>query len=124
MTKILVIDDDAGQRCVLNLMLTREHYDVIEAKDGKEGVRRFTAEHPDLVICDIVMPEQDGIQTICEMRESAPSVPIIAISGGGIDIGSGYLRLAGKLGADSILAKPFRLTELVVLLNRLLVRSH
>jgi len=124
MTKILVIDDDAAQRSVLNLTLSRARHDVIEAKDGREGVRRFMAEHPDLVICDIVMPDQDGIQTICEMRESAPSIPIIAISGGGIDIGPSYLGFARKLGAASILSKPFRPAELVAMVDRLLERAN
>lgn len=120
MAKILVIDDDGIQRRILDKALTLAHHDVIEAKDGKEGVRRFRAEQPDLVVCDIVMPNQEGIETICEMRESAPDIPIIAISGVGTGVGLSYLDIAQKLGATSGLAKPFRPAELVALVNRLL----
>lgn len=93
---------------------------VIEAQDGNDGVRRFAAEQADLVICDIIMPNKDGIETILEIRRSAPDVKIIAISGGGVSVGSDYLNAALKLGADHILAKPFQPAELSALVQDLL----
>ncbi len=120
MSKILVIDDDDGQRRLLNRTLTLAKHEVVEAGDGVVGLRRFREERPALVICDIVMPEKEGIETIRDIRALSPRVPIIAISGGGVDIGLGYLDLAQKLGADSILSKPFRPAELVALVETLL----
>jgi len=120
MGKILVIDDDAAHRRVIKLALTRASHETIEAKDGLEGLNSFKHEQPALVICDIVMPEKEGIATIVEIRAVAPDVPIIAISGGGLNIGLHYLDLARKLGANAILAKPFRPAELVELVDRLL----
>jgi DNA-binding response OmpR family regulator len=122
MAKILVVDDDDAHRRMVGLALTRALHEVIEAKDGVEGLRRFDDEKPDLVVCDIVMPEKEGIQTIVEMRAASAKVAIIAISGGGIDIGLNYLDHARKLGADAILSKPFRPVELVDLVEHLLIK--
>ena len=120
MAKILVIDDDTAHRRMVNFALTRAMHEVVEAGDGIEGVRRFSVDQPDLVICDIVMPEKEGIQTIVEIRAASDRVRIIAISGGGFDIGLNYLELAQKLGANAILSKPFRPADLVALVDRLL----
>jgi DNA-binding NtrC family response regulator len=120
MAKILVIDDDPGFRKMINLTLTRAQHQVIEAQDGNEGLLRFKTDRPDLVISDIVMPEKDGIATILEIKTISPAMPIIAMSGGGTNIGMQYLGAAGKLGADSILPKPFRPADLLDLVNRML----
>ena len=83
MNRILVIDDDAPFRGMLRQVLGREGYEVMEASNGKEGMALFRAEPTDLVISDILMPEQEGLQTIKELRRDFPEVKIIAISGGG-----------------------------------------
>ena len=91
-----------------------------------DGVRKFRAEAPDLIITDIIMPEQEGIQTIREIRASdaGAEIGIIAISGGGATGGDGslYLAIAEELGADAVLQKPFRLAELVAIVDKLLTR--
>jgi DNA-binding response OmpR family regulator len=120
MAKVLVIDDDPSFRRMIRMILTRLRHDVIEAQDGNEGVARFKAENPDLVICDIVMPDKEGIQTILEIRALAPDAKIIAMSGGGISVGTGYLTAALKLGANLILSKPFRPAELTAMVEQLL----
>ena len=124
MGKILVIDDDPGFRRMINLTLTRANHQVVEAQDGNKGVRLFKEEQPDLVISDIVMPEKEGIATILEIRVLSPGVPIIAMSGGGANIGLQYLEVAGKLGANSILSKPFRPADLLDLVNKLLTSTQ
>jgi CheY-like chemotaxis protein len=123
MGKILVIDDDPGFRKMINLTLTRAQHQVIEAQDGNEGVRRFKEYLPDLVICDIVMPEKEGIATILEIRTISPDIPIIAMSGGGANIGMQYLEAAGKLGANAILSKPFRPADLAEVVKRMLEQA-
>ena len=120
MAKVLVIDDDPGFRRMIRMILSRMHHDVVEAQDGNEGLDLFKAERPDLVISDIVMPNKEGIQTILEIRALAPDARIIAMSGGGVSVGTGYLAAALKLGADLTLSKPFRPAELTAMVNQLL----
>ena len=120
MAKVLVIDDDPGFRRMIRMVLTRMHHDVVEAQDGNEGLDLFKAERPDLVISDIVMPNKEGIQTILEIRALEPDVRIIAMSGGGVSLGIGYLGAALKLGANLILSKPFRPAELTAMVEQLL----
>jgi DNA-binding response OmpR family regulator len=71
-----------------------------------------------MVITDILLPRRDGIATILELRREAPTVAIIAISGDGN--GMNYLNFAGKLGAEAVLSKPFKLAELIDVVNDLL----
>jgi YesN/AraC family two-component response regulator len=87
--------------------------------DGKRGMVLFGKEHPEVVVTDIVMPEQEGIETIVAMRRANPDVKIIAISGaakiGDIDL----LKMARLLGADDVIAKPFRAKDLLSRLGAL-----
>jgi CheY-like chemotaxis protein len=120
MAKVLVIDDDPGFRRMIRMILTRLDHQVVEAGDGNEGVARFVAERPDLVISDIVMPDKEGIETILEIRARDPAARIIAMSGGGASLGTGYLAAALKLGANLVLSKPFRPVELAAMVEQLL----
>lgn len=112
MSRILVIDDDTQFRGMLRQVLSREGYEVVEASNGKEGIALFRTEPTDLVISDILMPEQEGLQTIKELRREFPEVKIIAISGGGPSGTLNFLRAATLLGAHRTLWKPFDLDEL------------
>lgn len=123
MAKVLVIEDDVTMRRMIHRTLEHEGHQVIEAGNGAEGMRRFHAEAPDVVVTDIIMPEQEGIQTIREIRGGGSKVGIVAISGGGIGEGSLYLTIAGELGADAVLSKPFRPAELVAQVDALLGRG-
>jgi DNA-binding response OmpR family regulator len=121
MAKILIIDDDPHMRRMLERALTGAGYEVIEAKDGGEGLKAFAQHSPTLVVTDIVMPNHEGLETIRELRRCAPLLPVIAISGS--DLGakaSLYLDFAGKLGASSMLRKPFRPAALIAEIERLL----
>lgn len=81
--RILVIDDDAGMRRLVRRFLERGgSHEVLEAGDGREGVEVFRAQAVDLVLCDLVMPEMDGLTAIAAMQALSPTTPIIAISGG------------------------------------------
>jgi len=105
MADILVIDDDPQMRRALISVLKRMGHVVHEASSGNEGITRFQQTQPALVVCDIVMPDGEGIQTIQALRRQAPSVPILAISGVGAR--GLYLRAATALGAAATLEKPF-----------------
>ena len=110
---ILVIDDEESIRKVLRAILEREGYRVLEASDGNEGLKQFTATPTDLVITDLIMPEKEGIETIRELREKFPDVKIIAVSGGGRIGPDSYLQMAKGLGALRTLRKPFDLKILL-----------
>lgn len=104
--RILVVDDDAGVRQVLRSMLVPAGYDVELAVNGRQAIEKLKGEPCDLVITDLVMPEQEGIETIKQLRRDFPEVKIIAISGA---FGGDYLRIAGFLGAHRTMAKPVRM---------------
>jgi len=109
---VLVIDDEAIVRMTLARMLEIAGYRVLQAANGREGLQVFARERVDLVICDIIMPEKEGIETIGAIRCKNRTVKIIAMSGGGHVGSGGFLEMAARLGADHTLAKPFGREEL------------
>ena len=118
MAQILVIDDDLMMQSVLKEMLTFLGHEVRQALDGREGVRFCRESPPDLVLTDIMMPEQDGLQTIRELRSSSPKVKIIAMSGGSQHLrGMDVLGFASHFGARQVLYKPFAQDELQIALS-------
>ncbi|MDE2112829.1 MAG: response regulator [Alphaproteobacteria bacterium] len=123
MARILVIDDDDEVRTTIVRILTRAAYETFEAADGAQGMKLFHSHRPDLIITDIFMPKQEGLETIREIRTGSPDVRVLAISGGGAGMGTEYLRLSGHLGADATLTKPFRAAELLAAVDGLLARS-
>jgi CheY-like chemotaxis protein len=120
MPGILLVEDDKELREMLKLSLTRRNFTVIEAENGKDAIAHFKPSVTDLVVTDIIMPEEDGLKVVIKLRELKPSIKIIAISGGG-KVGPGsYLNLAKALGADAIYSKPFSINELVNKIEQLL----
>ena len=117
--KVLVIDDDHLVRYTLSKILQRSGYDVVTASDGVRGMLLLREEHPDVVITDIIMPEQEGIDTIIQIRRERPSIKIIAISGGGRIRNIDFLTMAHSLGADDVIRKPFEADELLARLTEL-----
>jgi CheY-like chemotaxis protein len=113
MAVLLVIDDDAGMRKLMVRTLSDSKHQVLEAENGREGLRMMDEHKPDVVITDILMPQKEGIETIREVQERAPDTKIIAISGGGASHNLMFLDVARAFGADAVLAKPFRPAELV-----------
>lgn len=111
MAKILLVDDEKPIRLMLRTVLETEGHEVEEALDGKEAIENHRSRPADLLVTDIVMPGQEGIETIMLFREKYPDVKIIAISGGGRNGWQSYLELAKKLGAARTLAKPFSIED-------------
>lgn len=116
MARILAIDDEAPFRVVLEKMLRALGHEVVLAADGQEGMKLAMQGSLDLVITDLYMPNQDGLETIIGLRKIAPRLGIIAISGK--PAGGPLLRVAQHLGAVSILYKPFSVEELAVALSQ------
>jgi len=120
MAHILIIDDDAQLLAMLRQTLKRDGHEVVEASDGKEGLRRYRENPTDLIITDLIMPEKEGIETIIEIRRDFPDVKIIAISGGGrVDPGQ-YLSIAKSFGVQYTFAKPVERKEFLKAVRELL----
>jgi PAS domain S-box-containing protein len=101
--RVLVADDEAGIRRFLRKTLEDAGYDVVEASNGKQALEQALSQSVDLVITDLVMPEQEGIETIQALRSHSPRIAIIAMSGA---FGGQFLDLARLLGAHGVLKKP------------------
>jgi YesN/AraC family two-component response regulator len=120
MAKILIIDDDNQFRKMLCQTIEKAGHTVSEAVNGTKGVESFQQTPVDLVITDIVMPDKEGIETIMEIRRMAPSIKIIAVSGGGRIGSDSYLDLARKLGAVETFSKPIDRKKLVETIDKVL----
>ena len=113
MANILVVDDEASVRNLLNDVLEKEGYTVFTAETGVEASTIYNGNQIDLIITDLVMPEKGGIDLIMELKKQDPNVKVIAISGGGGITGRfDYLPIAKLVGATEIIAKPFQVTEI------------
>lgn len=115
--RILIVDDEAPIRQLLVDYLGQLGYETEEACNGLEALQKVKTFDPGLVILDLVMPEQEGIETIHEVRLSHKNLKIIAVSGA---FAGQFLRTAELLGANAVLAKPLNLVELAQLVKRLL----
>ena len=113
MAGVLIVEDDANLREMLRDALEKRKFTVITAANGREAIARFRPSVIDLVVTDLLMPEEDGLMVIMKIRELKPSVKMIAISGGGKAGPGSYLLMAGTLGADHVFSKPFLPSELV-----------
>ena len=113
MGRILIIDDEAQIRTLLRRALEIEGHDVVEAEDGISGVRIQQEQPCDLVITDILMPEQEGLGCIMELRRLDPSVRIIAISGATGAHPMDILEIASQFGARRTFSKPFDVVQVV-----------
>ena len=120
MAKILLIEDDHQMRGMLSQMLQLKGHDVWEATDGGIAEEICKKVHFDLVITDIIMPNQEGLETIMVLRHYYPDMKIIAMTGGGEAGPEVYLEVAKKLGAHKLLAKPFLQRELLQAIDELL----
>ena len=116
---VLVVDDDATIRGLLQITLETEGFGVLTAADGVEGLERARAERPDLVILDIMMPGIDGLQ-VCHTLKSDPStneIPIILLSA---KAQSHDIELGMRVGANDYVTKPPDLVGLVNTVRTLL----
>jgi len=121
MASILVVDDDEQIRKMLKRLLASEGYTVHLASDGNEAIEQYREYRPDIVITDIVMPDKEGIETIRDLKEEAPDLKLIAMSGGGEYTSSNAnLLLAKELGASEIVQKPIDFQDLSRIIDQLL----
>jgi len=116
---ILVVDDQPHIVRLLQVNLERVGYRVITAADGIEGLEQVAAEHPDLIILDVVMPRKDGFAVLKELKDSAEfrHIPVImlTVKAQSMDVLQGL-----RMGAEMYLPKPFHPKDLTMLAERLL----
>jgi CheY-like chemotaxis protein len=121
---ILLVEDEKDLREMLKISLLRRKYTVIEAENGKDAITHFKPLITDLVVTDLIMPDEDGLKVIMKLKELKPSLKIIAISGGGKAGPGSYLNLAKALGADAIFSKPFSVHDLIDKIEQLLLTEQ
>jgi len=118
--KILVVDNEPRMLEAVAMNLEVEGYQVIGASSGHEALRKITAELPDLIILDVMMPEMDGFETLREIRDIS-TVPVIMLTVKGEETD----RIRGlDLGADDYITKPFSPRELVSRVRAVLRRTE
>ena len=117
MATILVIDDEPRMLRVIGEMLKSAGHTVVAATSGDQGIAIIAQLAIDLVITDIIMPEKEGIETIGEIKQDHPDLPIIAISGGSLRGAGSYLETAAALGACATLEKPFHSFEMLAVVD-------
>jgi DNA-binding response OmpR family regulator len=117
-SRVLLVDDDADLLALMDAAFTRAGYATRTAANGRLALAVLKTYRPDLVVTDIVMPEMEGIGAIMEIKRDPNAPKIIAISGAGPGSRRDYLKWAKHLGADEVLAKPFRMSEMLALAGR------
>src|SRR5882672_9503076 len=123
MARILLIDDDDLLRGVLAKALTHGGHEIVQASDGRQGVEVARASSFDLVITDLIMPVQEGVETITTLHKEQPKLKVIAMSGGASN-SKLYLQIAGKLGARRVVNKPFTPKQLIEVIDEVLADEN
>lgn len=115
---ILIVEDDANIRELLQLYLAQEGYRIETAQDGADGLRAVKRAHPDLVLLDLMMPVMDGTQMIRELRTFS-NTPVIVLTAKGEVFDKVTLL---ELGADDYITKPFEMREVIARVRAVLRR--
>ncbi|WP_207462753.1 response regulator [Azospirillum sp. SYSU D00513] len=119
MARILVIDDDELVGRTIARVLTRGGHEVVTATGGAQGCALFDAQRPDLVLSDLVMPEQSGVEVVRELRRRDPDMRIAVLTGGE-SFGVPLIDSLGPLKVGAILRKPFEIADLLGTVDALL----
>jgi DNA-binding response OmpR family regulator len=118
LARILVVDDDAPTRTLLRRLLTSEGYVIDEAPDGPSAIEHLARVPADLLLVDVMMPGQDGLDLLAELRRTS-DVPVILVTAKG-DEGDRVIGL--RAGADDYVVKPFSVAELTARVEAVLRR--
>lgn len=106
MARILVVDGDATTRLVIRTLLEDAGHEVVEANDGRDGLREMGNQVPELVITELYMDGMDGIEFLKKIRETWPDEPVLVMSSRTGEVAASVLQVAEILGASGLLDKP------------------
>ncbi len=120
MARILLADDDPLVHKTLREVLASAGHDVMDASNGIEAVSLALAHDFDVIVADVIMPGKAGLEVIAEIKAAKPGARIVAISGGGRIRNLEVLKIARRIGAVLVLAKPFTPNELIETVDRAL----
>jgi DNA-binding response OmpR family regulator len=116
---ILLVDDEDAVQKLLTYPLEHEGFRVLQARDGEEALRKFEAEHVDLVVLDLMLPKLDGLE-VCRRLRTLSTVPIIMLTARDDELD----KVVGlELGADDYITKPFSIREFRSRVRALLRRA-
>ena len=123
MTMILVIEDEAPIRDKIVTVLKYENYDVIDAANGREGVVLAQENRPDLIICDVLMPDLNGYSALEALRKDPDTsvIPVIFLTAAA---SRAEMRKGMELGADDYITKPYTVVELLAAVRTRLERQE
>lgn len=125
MAKILLIDDDVQLLRMLTDFLESTQHKVTPAENGRIGLRHLESETFDLIITDIIMPEEDGLAVLLWVNKQEDSPKIIAMSGGSMTLEQSYiLEMCRRMRADKVLQKPVLFEDLLSAVNEVLGSRH
>jgi len=119
--KILVVDDEKSIREFLTILLQQEQYEVVTAASVQEGIDALASNHPDLVMCDLKLPDGTGLEVLQHAREHHIATPFIIITA---HTTPQHALEALRAGAAEYLSKPFNVDDLKTILNKLLAASE
>lgn len=120
MTRILIVEDEAGLRQGLEINLRHENYETVTAGDGEEAIRLFHSESPDLILLDLMLPKKSGFEVLDHIRKVS-RVPVILLTARGQETDK-VRGLRG--GADDYVTKPFGVQELFARIDAVIRRSE
>jgi len=117
--KILIVDDDSGIRMLLSKFLEREGFDILIAEDGLKGVDEAKANHPDLIILDVIMPRMDGLTAarLIKFYKPLQDVPIIFLTAKDAEKD---IELAEEVNAEVYITKPFDVHQVIKVVKEIL----
>jgi two-component system chemotaxis response regulator CheY len=118
MAKVLVVDDAEFLRVRISKMLSGEGHQIVEAENGVRAVDRYKADHPDVVLMDITMPEMDGLTALKEIRMHDPKARVVMLTALGQE---SVVLEAIKSGARDFVVKPFERERVLNAINKVLV---
>lgn len=115
--RILIVEDSALVRDQMRLFLETHGYRVIVAENGREGLRKTVDEKPDLIICDVHMPEMNGLEMLAEVRAKGIDVPAFVLT---TEASKDMVAEGRKVGATAWMVKPFKPDAMLKGLKRVL----
>jgi CheY-like chemotaxis protein len=118
MVKILVIDDSSFQRKIICSILKEDGYELVTAENGKDAMEHLGTYTPDLIICDLLMPEFDGYYLLEEMRAEKSAIPTLIVTS---DIQKPTREKCYRMGARGLINKPVNKESLLHIVKKILV---